>query len=211
MRGATEGVALELRAKVGLLVALGRPPLLPAHGAQQELRRLKRVTQDIRSGIKWRFRGFEREGPNIKDPSAAASEFEWTLEVDHAAQGRSCGTGTLWWNKLRSRHGTHIELCHLLLHVSVGTVPNEWTSTHELRKQVQSQKAVIQQQAERLEEQARRLTALGAPPEPLTPALEAAAPAGAEDGSFGTRRSGGATRRRATRGTSWALRESTTS
>ena len=34
MRRAAERVALELRSKVGLLVALGRPPLLPANGAQ---------------------------------------------------------------------------------------------------------------------------------------------------------------------------------
>jgi hypothetical protein len=62
--------------------------------------------------------------------------------------------------QLRSRHGTYIELCHLLVHVSIGHVPNEWTSTHELREQVLRQQAIIEEQAAQLEAQAVQLQSM---------------------------------------------------
>ena len=42
------------------------------------------MAQDAYTGKRWRFRGFEREGQNVRDASLPASEFEWTIEVDNA-------------------------------------------------------------------------------------------------------------------------------
>ena len=62
--------------------------------------------------------------------------------------------------QLRSRNGTQIELCQLLVHVAIGTEPNAWTAGHELRKQMLTQQALIQEQAVRLHEQALQIEAL---------------------------------------------------
>lgn len=76
--------------------------------AKRELRRLSSVARDAYSGKRWRFRGFEREGNNVRDASLPASEFEWTIEVDNAQGLAAAGEApraVLWWNKVRSRWG----------------------------------------------------------------------------------------------------------
>lgn len=77
-------------------------PVPPSH-ARHEFRRLWSLSRAARVGSRWRFHGFEREGANVTDPSVAASEFEWRIEIDHADDPERA-TGVIWWNKLRSRH-----------------------------------------------------------------------------------------------------------
>ena len=73
-----------------------------------EARASPTVAQDAYTGKRWRFRGFEREGQNVRDASLPASEFEWTIEVDNAVGLGADGEvprAVVWWNKLRSRWG----------------------------------------------------------------------------------------------------------
>ena len=64
--------------------------------------------------------------------------------------------------QLRSRQGTLIELCHLLVHVAEGTEPNLWSSADELRNQLSSQQALIEEQAAQLVAKEARIHALEA-------------------------------------------------
>lgn len=74
--------------------------------ARHELRRLSAVARAARDGRRWRFHGFERESANVRDAKVAASEFEWKLELDRDGDDASGAyTATIWWFKLRSRHG----------------------------------------------------------------------------------------------------------
>ena len=88
---------------------------VPQARAKEELRRLGDVARDAFSGKRWRFRGFEREGENVRDATEPASEFEWRLEIDNIEWQLEMPSDyprplddvrpVLWWNKLRSRWG----------------------------------------------------------------------------------------------------------
>jgi len=64
--------------------------------------------------------------------------------------------------QLRSRQGTLIELCHLLVHIELGSESNAWTSTEELRKQLHSQQVLLDRQAAEIAAQAERIRSLEA-------------------------------------------------
>ena len=96
--------------------AFGFPFLtpVPPHDAKRQLRRLRAVTGAAVRGERWRFHGYEREGPDITNAALGASAFEWRLEMDRGADcdqdpgkgpGRHAAKGVLWWWKVQSRWG----------------------------------------------------------------------------------------------------------
>ena len=62
--------------------------------------------------------------------------------------------------QLRSRLGTHIELCHLFVHVALGEEVNTNASVAELRDQLQQQQTFAQEQQTLAREQQLQVQAL---------------------------------------------------
>ena len=72
--------------------------------------RLAAKADDAWNCRNWCFRGFEREGSDVKNKAARASEFEWLFTIERSSSSPDEGSsiqveGDIWWLKLKSRYG----------------------------------------------------------------------------------------------------------
>ena len=58
---------------------------------------------------------------------------------------------------LRNRFGTRIDMCHMFVHIELGTEPHVWAEAEELRQHVRDQQQTILQQQNSIDAQARQL------------------------------------------------------